>query len=184
MIDEGIEPNEPKQTINRAADGPANDASEDQAASLVIEDFNLLRTKAEERDKFLDLLQRTRADFENYQKRVHRDLEAERKYAFAPLVKELLPAIDNLERALAAVKAEDDLSQGVRLVRTQLLDGLKRHGVTRIEADGQPFDPHLHQAVMQRPEPGQPPNVVVQVLQSGYQLHDRVLRPCSVIVSQ
>lgn len=160
------------------------EAEENRAASVVIEDLDQLRNKAEERDKFLDLLQRTKADFDNYQKRVHRDMEAERKYAFGPLVKDLLHAIDNLERALAAVKEENDLSKGIRLVRTQLLDGLKRHAITRIDAEGQPFDPHLHQAVMQRAEPGAPGGIVLQVLQPGYQLHDRVLRPASVVVSQ
>lgn len=176
--------NAQKQGVDAIFGNDANDGDERKAASAVIDDLDQLRSRAEERDKFLELLQRTKADFDNYQKRILRDMESERKYALTPLVKDLLPAIDNLERALAAVKQDNDLSRGIQLVRSSLLDALKRHAITRIEGEGQPFDPHLHQAVMQRPEPGAPGGMVLQVLQPGYQLHDRVLRPASVVVSQ
>jgi molecular chaperone GrpE len=159
---------------------PTNAEAGDPAAQ-VLEDLDRLR---EERDQFQQLMLRTRADFENYQKRAHRDLQEERRYALKPLVLDLLPAIDNFERALGAVKEDSVLSQGVSMVKTQLLEALKRHGITRIEAVGQPFDPHQHEAVMQQPAADQPANTVLQVLEPGYLYHDRVLRPSKVIVSK
>src|SRR5262249_2147547 len=148
------------------------------------EDLEQLRTKAEERDKFLELLRRTQADFENYQKRARRDAEEERRYALKPLALDLLPALDNLERALAASKDESPLSKGVPMVQNQLLESLKRHGIRPIEAAGQPFDPNQHQAVMQLPSTDLPPNTVLQVLEHGYMYHDRVLRPSKVVLSK
>jgi len=139
-----------------------------------------------QRDEYLTLLKQTRADFENYQKRNARERESERKYAFFPLALELLPAIDNLERGIAAAKQAGDqgpLAQGVTGTHRQRLDVLKRDNVTPIEAQGQPFDPNKHQAVMQQPSADQPPGTVLQVLQQGFMIHDRVLRPASVVVS-
>jgi molecular chaperone GrpE len=160
------------------ADGTSDPAAGDLAARL---------TKAErQREEYLLLARQTQADFENYQKRAARDREQERRYAQSPLALALLPALDNLERALAAARQAGDngpLVQGVALVQSQLLDALRRNGVTPIEAKGQPFDPNKHEAVMQQPSADQPPGTVLQVLQPGYQLHDRVLRPASVVVS-
>jgi molecular chaperone GrpE len=160
-------------------DGTGNVPEPD--AAQVLQDLEQLR---DERDRFLTLLQRTRADFENYQKRAQRDLEQERRYVHTPLIRDLLPALDNLERALAAVKEESPLSKGVAMVHAQLLDTLKRYGITPIEAANQPFDPHFHQAVMQQPAADQVPNTVLQVLEPGYRYHDRVLRPSKVVVSR
>lgn len=142
-----------------------------------------LRALAQERDKFLNLLQRTQADFDNYQKRNRRELEVERQYALTPLARDLLPIIDNLERALASVKEETPLVHGVRMVHTQLLEALKRHQIRPIDAVGKTFDPNRHEAVMQQPAPGKPANTVLQVLEQGYTYHERVLRPAKVIVS-
>src|SRR5262249_26028118 len=105
--------------------------------------------------------------------------------AQSPLAHDLLPALDNLERAIASSQASDNdsLTQGVALVHNQLLDILRRRGVKRIEAQGQPFDPNLHQAVMQQPSPDHPPQTLLQVLEPGYMIHERVLRPARVIVS-
>jgi molecular chaperone GrpE len=149
----------------------------------VLDDLEQLRSKAEERDKFLELLRRTQADFENYQKRARRDAEDERKYALKPLAADLLPALDNLERALSTLK-DDTIGKGIAMVQTQLLDALKRHGIQRIDAVGQPFDPNQHEAVMQQPAAGKPPNTVLQVLEQGYVYHDRVLRPSKVVLSK
>jgi molecular chaperone GrpE len=126
------------------------------------------------------------ADFENARKRLLRDAETERKYAAEPFARDLLAALDNLERALEASKTTGDagaLATGVAATLTQILDVLKRYGVTRIDcAPGTDFDPNLHQAVMQQPTNDFEPGQVVQVLQQGFMLHDRVLRPTSVIV--
>jgi molecular chaperone GrpE len=145
-----------------------------------------LRERAEKAEEYRLLLKQQQAEFENYQKRAARDRETERRYAQFPLAQSLLPALDNLERALAAARQAGDnspLTQGVAATHTQLLDILRRHGVSRVEAEGQPFDPNLHQAVMQQPSPDHPPGTVIQVLEPGYLLHERVLRPASVIVS-
>src|SRR5205807_10201161 len=137
--------------------------------------------------EYLAQAQRARADFENYQKRLQRDLAQERRYAQAPLAGDLLGALDNLERALAAARQAGEtgpLVQGVAMVQNQLLDVLRRHGVSRIDAQGQPFDHDLHEAVMQQPSRDVPPNTVLQVLEHGYKIHDRLLRAAKVIVSK
>jgi molecular chaperone GrpE len=145
-----------------------------------------LEAAEQARDEYLSLVKQTRAEFENYQKRSARDLASERRYAQAPLAGDLLGALDNLERAIAAGNQAGEtgpLVQGVVLVQSQLLDVLRRHGVTRIDAQGKPFDPNLHQAVMQQPSAEVPPGTVLQVLEPGYMLHERVLRPARVVVS-
>jgi molecular chaperone GrpE len=161
-----------------------------EAATAVLEDLEALRERTaaleKERDEFRTLLQRTRADFENYQKRAQREASQERRYWHGPLALDLLPILDNFERAVAAARQAGEtgpLVQGVAMVQSQILDALRRHGITRIEAQGQPFDPNLHQAVMQQPTRAQPPNTVVQVLEQGFMLHDRVLRPARVVVA-
>ncbi len=145
-----------------------------------------LQTAEQQRDEYLDLAQRTRADFENYQKRHKRDLAEERRYAQAPLAADLLAALDNLDRAIEAArqaKEQGALVQGVAMVQAQLLDTLRRHGIVRIDAMDKAFDPNLHQAVMQQPSAEHSPMTVLQVLEQGYQIHERVLRPARVIVS-
>ncbi len=166
------------------------DVAEKEAAEVVLDDLESLRKRVEtaerERDQFLGLLQRTRADFENYQKRIQRDLVQERRYAAGPLALDLLPAIDNLERAVAAAKQAGEtgpLVQGVVMVQQQVLELLRRYGITGIEAEGQAFDPNLHQAVMQQPAADKAPNTVLQVHEQGFMIHDRVLRPARVVVS-
>ncbi|HEX4590167.1 MAG TPA: nucleotide exchange factor GrpE [Gemmataceae bacterium] len=132
------------------------------------------------------LLKQTQADFENYQKRAAREWDSERKYAASPLARDLLPALDNLQRAMDAAKQVGEsgpLVQGVAATQAQIIQILGRHGITPIEAQDQPFDPNKHEAVMQKPSADHPPGTVVQVLQSGFMIHDRVLRPASVVVS-
>lgn len=168
---------------------PSSDLPAD-GAEILFGDLETLRLRAEkaeqERSEFKDLLLRTRADFENYQKRLQRDLSQERRYAHRSLAADLLPALDNLERATAAAKDAGEsgpLVQGVLMVQGQLLDVLRRHGITRMEAQGKPFDPNLHQAVMQQPTADVAPDNVVLVLQHGFMIHEQVLRPASVGVS-
>lgn len=168
---------------------PGTRTTRDDAAQSAGEVQTLearLREAEQQRDQYLDLARQTRADFENYQKRFQRDLATERRFAQTPLAGDLLPVLDNLERALAAATQAGDagaLVQGVALVQTQFLEVLRRHGITRIEALDQPFDPNLHEAVMQQPSTEKPPQTVVQVLEQGYTIHERVLRPARVIVS-
>jgi len=161
--------------------GAANGAAPDQDANARAE------AAERERDETVALLKRTQADFQNYQARNAREREADRKHAVAAFARDLLPAFDNLDRALAVAKlagGENPLVQGVVATQAQLLQVLARHGVTPVEAEpGQPFDPNRHEALMQQPSAEHPPGTVVGVLQQGFQIHDRVLRPASVIVA-
>jgi molecular chaperone GrpE len=129
---------------------------------------------------------RTQADQENYRRRLRRDTEEELKFAAQPLVTDLLPVVDNIQRAIdAADKSQDPkgLLDGIKMVAQQLSSVLEKHRCTRIQANGVPFDPRLHEAVAQRPSTQQPPGTVLEVHQDGYQLHDRVIRPAQVVVS-
>lgn len=140
----------------------------------------------QQRDEYLELLRRTRADFENYQKRTRRALAQERREALAAFARELLPVLDNLQRALdAALEQADEgpLSRGMALVRSQMLDVLGRSGILPIEAMGRPFDPHFHESLGQQPRSDVTPDTVIEVLEPGYRFHDRVLRPARVIVA-
>jgi molecular chaperone GrpE len=181
---------EDKEQHSATSTNNAPEAAEEKAAAKVLDDLDSLRAKLQsaeqKRDEYLNIAQRTRADFENYQKRMKRDLAEERRFAQGPLASDLLAALDNLERATAAAQQAGEkgpLVQGVAMVHTQLLDILRRHGVTPVEAQGQPFDPNLHQAVSQQPSKEHPPMTVLQVLERGYMIHDRVLRPARVVVS-
>ena len=158
-----------------------------QTAAEAAPNLELLLKKAGERDLYLDLAQRTRAEFENYQKRNQREREQERHFMAGQFVLEILPVLDNLERATAAATQAGEkgpLVQGVGMVQQQFLDLLKRYGVKRIEAEGKPFDAGLHQAIVQQPTADMPPSTVLHVVEQGYTHHDRVLRPAKVVVSQ
>jgi molecular chaperone GrpE len=137
-----------------------------------------------ERDEYLDALQRLKAEFENYRKRVQRDQSGLVARASERLVKQLLPVLDDLERALeaAAQHEEAKLEEGVRLVHRSLADALAREGLVEVETEG-PFDPHTQEALLAQPSEADE-GTVIQVLQKGYRLGDYVLRPARVVVSQ
>lgn len=130
---------------------------------------------------------RMQADFENSRRRARLDLEATEKYKSQGLITELLPAIDNFERALK-MEADNDqaksLLQGMEMVYRSLIDTLKKEGAEQIEAVGKEFDPHLHQAIMQVEDENFGSNIVVEEFQKGYILKDRVIRPAMVKVNQ
>jgi len=153
-------------------------------------ELETLRRRLEEaerdRDQYLALVKRTQADFENYQKRALRESAEERRYAHQSLARELLPILDNLDRATQAAQQAGEtgpLVQGVAMVKSQFVEVLRRHGVAPMNAQGQPFDPHRHQAVQQRPTRELPPFTVAQVFEEGWTIHERVLRPASVAVA-
>lgn len=133
-------------------------------------------------------LLRVSAEFDNYKKRTAREMKEVVKYANEKIAKELLTVVDNLERAIESATAQcppdDPLVQGVELTLSDTLKLLERHQVFPIEALGQPFDPNFHQAMMQAASEEHPPNTVVQELQKGYMIHDRLLRPSLVAVSK
>jgi len=156
-------------------------------ASTPTNDAELEERLAEverERDEYLNDLKRVAADFENYRTRVARDQEGLVARAHERLVKELLPVLDDLERALeaAAQHEEAKLEEGVQLVHRELVEALVREGLVEVETDGQ-FDPHVHEALLSQPSE-QEEGSVMEVLQKGYRLGDRVLRPARVVVSQ
>ena len=153
---------------------PTNDAEQEERLAEV----------ERERDEYLNDLKRVAADFENYRKRVARDQEGLAARAHERLVKELLPVLDDLERALeaAAEQEEAKLEEGVRLVHRELVEALAREGLVEVETDGK-FDPHVHEALLSQPSEEED-GAVIEVLQKGYRLGDRVLRPARVVVSQ
>ena len=134
-----------------------------------------------------DRLVRLQADFENFRRRALREKTEAHQYGHQNLVKDLLSAVDNLDRAIEHARESAELEgllQGVELVRRELLTALAKHGVTPVDALGKPFDPSLHEALAQVPDASVAPNTVVQELQKGYQLRDRLLRPTRVVVSR
>jgi molecular chaperone GrpE len=136
-----------------------------------------------ERDEHLNDLKRVAAEFENYRKRVARDQEGLVARAHERLVKELLPVLDDLERALAAAEEHEEakLEEGVRLVHRELAAALEREGLAEIETNGH-FDPHVHEALLSQPSDAEEGSVI-EVVQKGYKLGDRVVRPARVVVA-
>ena len=163
---------------------------EDHERKLQL-DLDELEARAEKADEYLELAQRTKADFENYRKRAAREVGAAQERGMTKLARELLPAIDNLERALAAAGAEQagnapsghTLEAGIKLVRTELLAALARVGIEPFSPEGEPFDPQRHEAVAQQPVKDAEPGTVVEVYQRGYCLGELVLRPARVVVA-
>jgi molecular chaperone GrpE len=138
-----------------------------------------------ERDEYLDSLQRLKAEFDNYRKRAVREQAEFASRAAEHLVNELLPVLDDLERALEAAEEHEEakLEEGVRLVHRALADTLQREGLVEIETNGR-FDPHVHEALLSQPDDDYETGHVLQVIQKGYRLGDRVLRPARVIVAE
>jgi len=161
------------------ADAPADEET-DVIQETPIDELTLL---ARERDQYLDALQRLKAEFDNFRKRAQRDQADLIARASERLVKQLLPVVDDLERALefAAAHEEAQLEEGVRLVHRALAAALVGEGLVEVETEG-PFDPHTQEALLSQPSEADE-GAVIQVLQKGYRLGDRVLRPARVVVS-
>ena len=161
--------------------------AEDEAAPTEEDTLAQLRERAARSDEYLGLAQRTQADFENFRKRMTRDVRAAEARGTGRLAKELLPALDNLERSLAAgdrtMNDEHHLIEGLRLVRADLAAAFSRIGIESFVPKGERFDPVEHDAVAQQPFEGAEPGTVVEVLQAGYRLNGAILRPARVIVA-
>lgn len=173
----------PPSAAAAAADAVVAGDLAEAAATEATQEADQLRTDLE---RFKDLALRAHADLENYRKRVARELDDQRRYGSLSLLRDLLPVVDNLARAIEASEKSSDngsLLQGVKMVARQLDGVLAQHQCQRIEALHQPFDPARHQAIMQQPSADHPPATVILVAQDGYTLHDRVVRPAQVIVS-
>jgi molecular chaperone GrpE len=162
-----------------AADSDAGTHGQQQEPSSEDE----LAVARRERDEYLDLAKRAQADFENYRKRAAKDIAASGARARAGLIRELLPVVDNLERALANAPADDPMGEGVRLVLMDLNGVLSRAGVETIEPKGETFDPNVHEALTTRQEEGVEAGTVLDVVEKGYRGADQVIRPARVVVA-
>jgi molecular chaperone GrpE len=194
--------------------GPTNpperepEAAETDHERQLEHDLEELTAKAEKADEYLDLAKRTKADFENYRKRAAREAAVAQERGIAKLAKELLPAVDNLDRALQAAEAATQsqsqrqthsqhpghpgtqrdngtatLLSGIKLVHDDVIAALARAGVEGFSPKGERFDPQLHEAIAQQPVDGAEPGTVVEVYQRGYRLGDAVIRPARVVVA-
>jgi molecular chaperone GrpE len=183
-------PNRDESEEDRTPRRPdADGAGSDDRPEVVGEsaaDSNLLEQLRTDLEEAKDRVLRSQAELENYRKRAAREVEDHRRYANLPLIRDLLPVLDNIERAVGAADKTHDASallEGIKLVLQQLETVLQRNHCVRIEALHQPFNPHLHEAITQQRSDEYPANTVIMVTQTGYQLFDRVVRPSQVIVS-
>lgn len=175
--DENLEEQEVKETIQAESEQPKEAVEE-------VDELTLAKQQIEEEQ---DKLIRLRADFENYKRRVQLDKAADYKYRAQSVLTDILPVLDNFERALAVETTSEEaasLVKGVDMVYRTLLEAVKKEGLEAIEAEGVAFDPNFHQAVMQEQDDSKESGVVLQELQKGYKLKDRVLRPSMVKVNE
>jgi molecular chaperone GrpE len=150
----------------------------------VEQEVDELEALQQERDELVDTLQRVQAEFDNYRKRAARDPPSQVARAPPRRVKELLPVLDDLERALEAAEAHEEakLEEGVALVARSFADVLRKEGLEEVATDGR-FDPHVHEALLSQPS-DEEEGAVIEVLQKGYRLGDRVIRPARVVISR
>jgi molecular chaperone GrpE len=176
-------------TARDEADEPSGDEDPANEQELLeekeeAEKQDPLARAQRERDEYLDLARRAQADFENYRKRAARETAAAGERAKSGLVRELLPVVDNLERALASAQPDEQhLAEGVRLVHSELIAVLERNGVQQFDPRGERFDPGEHEALSMRDQDGAESGVVLDVVEKGYRANGTVLRPARVVVS-
>ncbi|MGM7702060.1 nucleotide exchange factor GrpE [Pseudalkalibacillus sp. Hm43] len=172
---------EKQETVEDQTEEKAEDSTE----ATGNEEMDRVTELEQELDEIKGRLLRTQADYDNFRRRTREEKEAAAKYRAQGIVEGLLPVIDNFERALQTEVSDqnESLLQGMKMVYNQLIDALKNEGVEEVEAVGAAFDPHQHQAVMQVQEEEYEDNTVVEVLQKGYKLKDRVIRPAMVKVN-
>ena len=190
-------PDEERRLAGLPEEAPDPEAGTSAEERKVERDFDeLLEETKRERDEYLELAKRTKADFDNYRKRVAGEAEAAKRRAKAELAAELVPVLDNLERALTAagidpaaalagdVPPEGALEQGIVLTYRDLHETLRRGGVEAYDPSGEKFDPEWHEALSTRPDEGAEPGTVVDVVQKGYRLDGQVIRAARVVVSE
>jgi molecular chaperone GrpE len=181
------EPKGAEEASGEAEVAPASGPAEAGGTELtdLEKDVAELQAIAKERDHFLERLQRVTAELENYRKRVQREREQWRRFALEGFLRDLLPTVDNLERAIRAARESRDLEgllTGLELIDRVLQETLGRYGVKPIEAVGRPFDPFDHEAVEMVVGEGEPPGTVLAELQRGYRFYEHLLRPARVRV--
>ncbi len=174
-------------TAAESSDGAVSEAAAAESAdpNAPDPDAELIAELVEMKDRML----RLKAEFDNFRKRALKERQEALQYGHQNLVKDLLSAVDNLDRALEHSRTSESgdlegLLQGVELVRRELLGALGKHGVTQIEAKGKQFDPNVHEAMVQAPDGSVPENTVIEVFEVGYKLRDRLIRPARVVVAK
>jgi molecular chaperone GrpE len=183
MFDEELPTSRDEAAEPAGEEDPANEAEALEAKEEVEAEEPLARAQRE-RDEYLDLARRSQADFENYRKRAAKEAAAAGERAKSGLVRELLPVVDNLERALTSAGTDEQhLAEGVRLVHSELIAVLERNGVQQFDPVGERFDPAEHEALSTRGQDGAEPGVVLDVVEKGYRTNGTVLRPARVVVS-
>ena len=176
---------EPETNQDQIDENSEQAAEETVPVELTIEEQLAQAINAQE--ELTNRLARSQAEMENFRRRTRKEVEENRQFQSLNMIRSLLPAIDNLQRALQAAESAtkvEDLRAGVEMVAKQFGEILTQHSVLKIEALEQPFDPNLHEALQQVPTADFPPMTVMQELEPGYTMHDRVVRPSKVIVSQ
>ena len=159
----------------------------DSLDDLTKEDILELKKKAVERDTYLDQLLRTKAEFMNYQKRMVKESESTSQFAVQSLILDFLPELDNFDRALKLADSSKDIVkfvEGIKLIEEQLFKVLGKYGVEPIETVGKPFDPNLHEAVMEEENNEMPHHTIIDEFKKGFLLKERVIRPSKVKVSK
>lgn len=184
-IEDEIQPEEqePAQSESAAPARDESDSPEVDSSSEAVAPLEEIQSKA---DEYLAGWQRERAEFANYKKRVDRERETTYQNAAGGVIKRFLPIIDDMERALKNRPAEGEgaeWAEGIELIYRKLLSILEAEGITPIEAEGAIFDPHLHEAVVKAPSDEHATEQIIEVLQHGYRIGERVLRPAMVVVA-
>jgi len=182
---QGIDEDTLESEKSTMEDESLNDKNKSSLEKILTLEAELAQAKAKAAENY-DHLLRLQADFDNYRKRTQKEKVELIKYASERVVGELLPVLDNFERAASSAKVNPDFtafSQGVDMIFRQLQTALSKEGLKVMEAIGQPFDPNLHEAVLRVDSEEHPENTVVEEIQKGYYLKEKVLRPCMVKVS-
>jgi molecular chaperone GrpE len=183
MTDEEQKIEEPKPKEKPQPPDKGKAKAPDEELSKLQQD---LESVQKEREELFGRLQRVSADYANFQKRVPKQVSDSVGYEKDKIIRSLLPILDNMDHLLKAHSTEstDAMVQGVEIIYGHMLEILKSHGIEQMSALGEPFDPARHEAVMRRMEPGRPANIVLEEVQKGYRIGDRLLRPTRVVVSQ
>jgi molecular chaperone GrpE len=175
----------------QGASGPAAQAADEARGTEVEKDLDaLLADTQRERDEYLDLAKRTKADFENFRKRMSAEVQAASARGKGEVIREVVPVLDDLERAIQAAgldpegDSDDGLAHGVLLVFRSLREALVRNGVEAVDPIGERFDPNVHEALSTQPVDGAEAGTVVETMQKGYRLGEQLIRPARVVVAE
>lgn len=174
------EQSKPEDIAAAVAEAVSENAASNDSADAVLSALQ------SERDQFFESWKRVQAEFENYRRRAQREREQEAKYVALPIIRDLLPGLDNMRRSVEAANKSgklEELITGVEMTLKQIESILDKHDAKPIPGVGSPFDPNLHEAISQMPSADHPPMTVLMEVEKGYTLHDRVVRPSKVIVS-